>query len=106
MVEIFPPDGIFGVLRKKIFTDPYWLDNIVANVSQQIIQQVLHIGSKCHVDVEIVLPNIGIYVPAKPLHNHDIASEHFNHFYCTEICDKLSRDFAMFIYIYLNVDEC
>ncbi len=23
-----------------------------------------------------------------------------------EICDKLGRDFTMFIYIYLTVDEC
>ncbi len=45
-------------------------------------------------------------IPAKPLHNHDIVSVHFNHFYFTEICDKLSRDLAMFTYIYLNVDGC
>ncbi len=30
------------------------------------------------------------YIPAKPLHNYDTVSLHFNHFYCTEICDKLS----------------
>ncbi len=35
---------------------------------------------------------ISIYIPAKPLHNHDIVSVHFNNFYCMEICDKLSRD--------------
>ncbi len=46
------------------------------------------------------------YIPAKPLHNHDIVSVHFNHFYCPEICDKLRRDLAVFTYIYLNVDEC
>ncbi len=34
------------------------------------------------------------------------AITHFNHFYCIEICDKLSRDLAMVTYIYLNVDEC
>ncbi len=45
-------------------------------------------------------------IPAKPSHNHDIVFVHFNHFYCTEICDKLRRDLAMFTYIYLNVDEC
>ncbi len=47
-----------------------------------------------------------IYIPAKPLHNHDIDSEHFNNFDCTDICNKLRRDLAMFIYIYFNVDEC
>ncbi len=40
------------------------------------------------------------------LHNHNIVSEHFNHFYFTEICDKLNRDLDMLIYIYLNVDDC
>ncbi len=44
-------------------------------------------------------------IPAKPLHNHDIVSVHFNYFYCTEIWDKLRMDLAMFTYIYLNVDE-
>ncbi len=34
-------------------------------------------------------------IHAKPLHNHDTSSVHFYHFYCTEICDKLSRDLAM-----------
>ncbi len=47
-----------------------------------------------------------VFIPAKPLHNHDIVSVHFNHFYCKEICDKLSRDIAMLTYIYLNVDDC
>ncbi len=32
---------------------------------------------------------------------HNIISVHFNHFYCTEVCDKLEE-----IYIYLNVDDC
>ncbi len=45
-------------------------------------------------------------IPAKPLHNHDIVSVHFNLFFCTDICDKLRMDLAMFNYIYLNVDEC
>ncbi len=45
-------------------------------------------------------------LPAKPLHNHAIVSVHFNNFYCTGICDKLSRDLAMITYIYLNVDDC
>ncbi len=46
-----------------------------------------------------------LFIPVKPLHNHDIVSIHFNHFCCMEICDKLRRDLAMFTYIYLNVDE-
>ncbi len=45
-------------------------------------------------------------IPAKPLHNHKIISVHFNNFYCTEICDNLSRELAMFTYIYLNMDDC
>ncbi len=55
-----------------------------------IIQQGMHTG----------------VVPAKPLHNDDIVSVHFNHFYCMGICDKLSRHLYMLNYIYLNVDEC
>ncbi len=54
----------------------------------------------------IVASSPGICIPAKPLHNHELVSERFNHFYCMEICDKLSRDWAMLSYIYLNVDEC
>ncbi len=46
------------------------------------------------------------YMPAKPLHNRDIVSVHFKHFYCMEICDKLSRHLSMLTYIYLNVCEC
>ncbi len=46
-------------------------------------------------------------IPAKPLHNHhNMLSVHFNHFYCTEIWDKLRRDLAMITYIYPNVDDC
>ncbi len=45
-------------------------------------------------------------ISAKPLHNSDTVSVHFNHFYCTDICDKLRKDLAMLTYIYLNVDEC
>ncbi len=45
-------------------------------------------------------------IAAKPLHNRDIASIHFNHFHCMGICDKLSRHLSMLPYIYLNVDEC
>ncbi len=46
------------------------------------------------------------HIPAKPSHNGDIVSVHFNNFYCTEICNKLRRDLAMATYIYLFVDEC
>ncbi len=49
---------------------------------------------------------VGRGIPAKPLHNYDTFSVHFNYFYCMEICNKLRRDLAMFTYIYLNVDEC
>ncbi len=44
-------------------------------------------------------------IPTKPLRNHHIVSVHFNNFYCTEICDNLKRDLAMFTYIYPSVDE-
>ncbi len=47
-----------------------------------------------------------VNIPAKPLHNHDTVSVHFNNFYCTEICDKLRKNLATLTYIYLNVDEC
>ncbi len=45
-------------------------------------------------------------IPAKPLHNHDIVSVHFNHFHCMGICNKLSRHLSMLNYIYLKVGEC
>ncbi len=44
-------------------------------------------------------------IPAKPLHNHDTVPVHFNHFYCTKICDKLRRDLSILTYMYLNGDE-
>ncbi len=34
------------------------------------------------------------------MHNHDIVSVHFNHFNCTEICDKIRRNLSMFTYIW------
>ncbi len=54
----------------------------------------------------MVMPYTITLIPAKPLHNHDIVSVHFNHFYYMGMCDKLSRHLAMLTYIYLNVDEC
>ncbi len=45
-------------------------------------------------------------IPAKPVHNSDTDSVHFNHFYCIGICNKLSRHLLILTYIYLNVDEC
>ncbi len=45
-------------------------------------------------------------IPAKPLHNQDIVSVHFNHFPCMRICNKLSRYLSMLTYTYHNVDEC
>ncbi len=38
-------------------------------------------------------------------YNRDIVSEHFNHFHCIGICDKLTRHLSMLTYIYFNVDE-
>ncbi len=46
-----------------------------------------------------------VLIPTKPLHNRDIVSVHFNHFYCIGICDKLTGHLSMLTYIYLNVDE-
>ncbi len=45
-------------------------------------------------------------IPAKPLNNCGIVSEHFNHFYYMGICDKITRHLSMLPYTYLNVDEC
>ncbi len=39
-------------------------------------------------------------IPAKPLHDSDTVSVHFNHFYCNGICDKLSRHLSVLTYIY------
>ncbi len=50
--------------------------------------------------------SFALTIPAKPLQNHDIVSVHFNHFYCTDICDKLSRVLDMLTYIYLKVGDC
>ncbi len=49
---------------------------------------------------------IAILIPAKPLHNSDTVSVHFNNFYFTDICDKLRRVLSTLTYIYLNVYEC
>ncbi len=47
------------------------------------------------------------FIPAKPLHNREIVSVHFNHFRpCMKICNTLRRHLSMLTYIYLNVDEC
>ncbi len=46
-----------------------------------------------------------LIIPAKPLHNNDIVLVHFNHYYCTVICDKLNMDLAMLTNIYLDVYE-
>ncbi len=55
------------------------------------------------------LSAISIGIPAKPLHNYDIVSVHFNNFYSTVICDKLQRLRYVNLHtchIYLNVDDC
>ncbi len=57
------------------------------------------------INIQQIIPHT-VYIPAKPLHNHDIVSVHFNHFHCTEIWDKLRKDLYMINYIYLDVDEC
>ncbi len=54
----------------------------------------------------ITLTLVLLFIPAKPLHIYDTDSVHFNHFYYTEICDKLSSDLAIIMCIYLNVEEC
>ncbi len=44
--------------------------------------------------------------PASSLPSHYITmtvSVHFNHFYCMEICDKLSRYLYMSTYIYISM---
>ncbi len=56
--------------------------------------------------MHILIKNKDIYLKKKkgrlPLHNCDIVSLHFTHFYCTEIFNKLRRDWFM---LHLNVDE-
>ncbi len=48
------------------------------------------------------LYDLTIYITAKPLHNRDIVSVHFNHFHCMGICDKLSRHLSMLTYIHFK----
>ncbi len=42
-------------------------------------------------------------MPAKPLHNSDAVSVHFNHFYCMGMCEKLSRH--LYIYVNLHISQ-
>ncbi len=37
---------------------------------------------------EIAEHQASLFIPAKPLHNRDIVSLHFDHFPCMTICDK------------------
>ncbi len=46
------------------------------------------------------------FIPAKPLHNCEIVSGHFNNFPCMGICNKLSSHLSMLTYKYFNMDEC
>ncbi len=52
------------------------------------------------------LGNSSCDIPAKPLHNRDIVSVHFNHFYCMGNCDNLTRHLSMLTYIstWMSVD--
>ncbi len=70
---------------------------------------MFHIRTLCYLKVSYIsqyTKPMTIYIPAKPLHNRDIVSVHFNHFYYMGICDKLSKDLSVLIYIYFNVDDC
>ncbi len=60
-----------------------------------------------HLDIYVLktIQNKTNFIPAKPLHNSDTVSVHFNNFYCIQICYKLRRDLAMLTYIYLDVDD-
>ncbi len=75
-----------------------WTWPYVIVLYEPFLIKYLHLKNVSHGDKKII--------PAKPLHNHDIVSIYFNHFYYTEFYDKLRRDLAMFTLIYLNVDDC
>ncbi len=48
-----------------------------------------------------IVCSLHICIPAKPLHNCDIVSVHFNHFHCMRICDKLSRHLSVNLHIHV-----
>ncbi len=79
---------------------PWTMETYICHWTQSSHVWYFRYLSKCWTYFSIVL-----YIPAK-LQNHEIVSVHFNRCYCTDICDKLSRDLAMLTYIYLNVDNC
>ncbi len=85
------------------------MDELVVNrVNSKVLIKVnvvdLNLNTTKHGISILIL--IQYNIPAKPLHNSDTVSVHFNHFYCMGICDKLSRQLYMLTYIYLNVDGC
>ncbi len=72
-------------------------DHCMAHYSHVILTRAI-----VHEHATSTWPIVLHLIPAKPLHNHDIVSVHFNNFYCNEIGDKLRRDLAVLTYIYLN----
>ncbi len=82
-------------------SDFQWIDVICRPISNIHIYTTLEQTSLYRTVTFIVC-----IILAKPLHNRDIVSVHFNNFYCKGICDKLSWHLFMLTYIYLNVDEC
>ncbi len=78
------------------------------NIRITVMYVALQCGAWIGGSVSRAVPdaNLPSHIPAKPSHNHDIVSEHFNNFSCMGICDKLSRHLSMLTYLYLNVDKC
>ncbi len=83
-------------------------ENLPTCINQYDYKSIIHYISPCIMAAWVLeiksKPNY--FIPAKPLHNHDIVSVHFNYFYCMVISNKLNRVLAMLAYIYLNVDDC
>ncbi len=73
-----------------------------AGVTRRLLDMLvsMKLVEKQNIPAEEGLYGCTYCILAKPLHNYDTVSVHFNHFYCTDICDK------QLTYIYLYVDDC
>ncbi len=55
----------------------------------------------CYISLHVVSLQ-QVYIPAKPLHNCDIVSVHFNHFHCMGICRQTKK---ALIYVNLHISQ-
>ncbi len=104
--------GNSGINTIEVISQTVWYICLIKPaVIPILVQYKLHWRNWHQYSVYIFTSNLpinhvsAIVMPAKPLHNSDAVSVHFNHFYCMGICDKLSRHLSMLTYIYLNMDE-